>query len=261
LRNFLVPIAFLATSVAGIGATQNLHPPSDPQAVALASRSIFVLTERNVISDVTLTGTATWTAGSDTETGTATLLALGTGESRMGFASAGGTRTEIRDSSTGTPRGRWIAGNGSAGPFMPHNCWTDAVWFFPPLGSLAGGPNTLLSYVGAETRNGQAVQHIQSHVYRSPDYSRPSIRELSTMNFYLDASTSVPIAITYDVHPDNDAGSNLPVEVEFSDYQRVSGVLTPMHIQVHVQGTLLLDVSVSSALFNSGLQLSEFSIH
>jgi hypothetical protein len=60
-------------------------PQSDPQAVAFASQSIAALTGGSPISDVTLTGSVTWSGGTTTETGTATLLASGTGESRMNF--------------------------------------------------------------------------------------------------------------------------------------------------------------------------------
>jgi hypothetical protein len=132
-------------------------PASDPKAVALAAQSMAALTSGTTIGDVTLTGTVTW-GGSDT--GTATLSALGTGESRMDLALTSGTRTEIRDAQTGAHLGQWFAPNNASGYFAAHNCFIDAVWFFPALGSLAAGPNVVLSYTGQESRNGGTVQHI-----------------------------------------------------------------------------------------------------
>src|ERR1051326_3210637 len=82
------------------------QPASDPQALAYAAQSIAAMTGGNAISDVTLTGSVTWNAGADS--GTATLQALGTGESRMGLGLADGARTEIRDAQTGTALGQWI---------------------------------------------------------------------------------------------------------------------------------------------------------
>jgi hypothetical protein len=117
-------------------------PSSTQQATAYAAQAIAAMTGRTPMSDVTLTGTVTWN-GSDT--GTATLRALGTGESRMDLTLASGTRTEIRDAQTGVPLGQWIAPNNTSGNFVFQNCWTDAVWFFPVLGSLAAGPNVVLS--------------------------------------------------------------------------------------------------------------------
>jgi len=111
-------------------------PASDPQAVSLAAQSIAALTGGTTIGDVTLTGNVTWN-GTNPDTGTATLRALGSGESRMDLALTAGMRTEIRDAQTGVPLGQWTDPTNATGKFAFQNCWTDAVWFFPALGSLA----------------------------------------------------------------------------------------------------------------------------
>src|SRR5579859_5351194 len=129
---FAVPLIVLVS----VASAQN-PPQSDPQAVSFASKSIAALTGGNAISDVTLTGSVTWSGGASPETGTTTLLASGTGESRMSFVLPSGMLTEIRDASTGVARGKWIAESGTSGLFAFQNCATDAVWFFPALGSLA----------------------------------------------------------------------------------------------------------------------------
>src|ERR1017187_4948559 len=45
------------------------RPVSDPHALALAAQAIAALTHGIAVTDVTLTGTATWTAGSDMSAG------------------------------------------------------------------------------------------------------------------------------------------------------------------------------------------------
>ena len=65
----------------------------------------------------------------------------------MDLAVSSGALTEIRDVQTGVSLGAWILPDNTSGNFAPQNCWTDAVWFFPVLGSLATGPNVVLSYV------------------------------------------------------------------------------------------------------------------
>jgi hypothetical protein len=236
-------------------------PSSDPQAVAFAAQSTQALTGGTSIRDVTLTGNVTWTAGSDTEAGTATLLAFGAGESRMDLALSGGTRTEIRDASTGIPQGEWFAPGDASGLFASQNCWTDAVWFFPVLGSLAAGPNIILAYIGQENRNGETVQHIRTYVYQPVAYpASPTPEQLSTMDFYLDAVTLLPLTVTYNAHPDNDATTNISVEIDFSNYQPISGVNVPMRIQKYIQGTLTIELMLSSAAFNTGLPITNFTI-
>jgi hypothetical protein len=256
---FVVVCLFLSLALTCFASNNTQVVVSSSQAAAYAAQSIVAMTAGASITDATLTGTVTWTAGSETETGTATFLASGTGESRMDLALSSGTRTEIRDASTGTPLGQWIAQDSTSGKFTLHNCQTDAVWFFPVLGSLAGGPNVAFSYIGQETRNGETVQHIQSSP--SNQSAGSTQQQLSMMDFYLDATTLLPSAITFNAHADNNLLNNIFVEIDFSDYQVISGVRVPMHIQKSLQGSFLIDLQVSGAVFNSGIAPSNFSIN
>jgi hypothetical protein len=232
-------------------------PVSDPQAVTLAAQSMAVLTGGASINDVTLTGSGTWTVGDDSENGPAVLSAVGTGESRMDLSLPSGTRTEIRDASTGIAQGKWVVQSGASGNVASHNCQSDAVWFFPAFSSLAGRANLVLLYIGQETRNGVNVQHLQSYVYQSGGLNS----ELSTMDFYLDAATLLPSAITFKTHPDTDATTDILVEIEYSNYQAVNGALVPMHVQRYFQGTLTVDLILTAVTFNTGINLSNFNVN
>ena len=257
----LLPFVLLITCIAS-GQSQ---PPSDPQALTFAGQSITAMLGNSgiVISDVTLSGTASWTSGSDTLSGTATFLAKGTNESRIDLTSTGGSRTDIRNGTGSTPQGEWVAADGSTGLYAMHNCMTDAAWFFPLLSSLANSDPTLVfSYVGQETRSGVSVQHLQAYHY---SYSKSAstmalTQQLSTMDFYLDASSSLPTAFTFNEHPDDDAGTNTTVEVDFFNYQALNGMQIPIHIQQYVRGALMIDVVVSSVVVNSSLPDSDFTI-
>jgi len=225
---------------------------SDSQALTLASQSIAMLSGRLTISDVTLSGTVTRTAGSDTETGAVTLYGKGQNESRTNLALTGGERTEIRNYTT-APLGSWIAPNGKLTPFTEFNCLTDAVWFFPALSSLAFGndPNQKLSYMGFETLNGSPVQHLRSVWFN---------QQLSRTDFYLDSTTLLPVAAATKVHPDNDSSISIPVLIRFSNYQNVNGALVPFHVQQSLNGSLLLDIAIDTATLNSGLTGDLFTI-
>jgi len=239
---------------------QTFAPGSDPQAVALASSAVAALTGGAVLRDVTLTGTVTRNV-TGPDSGTALLKALGTGESRVDLALSGGTRTEIRDGSTGISLGKWINPDGGTGTYSFHNTLTDPVWFFPALGSLAASPNIVLSYIDQETRNGVAVEHLRSYLLQNGQSPDPLMQRLSTMDFYLNASTLLPMSVIFTTHPDNNAIVSLPVEVDFSGYQTLEGVAVPMHIQRYLQGHLEDDIVVSTAAFNTGLSVSSFSVN
>src|SRR5437764_14704008 len=77
------------------------------------------------------------------------------------------------------------------------------------------------------------------------------------MDFYFDATTMLPVVITFDAQPDNDATANLLVEIDSSNYQTMTALAVPMHIQMHLQSDLLFDGLVTGVL-NSGLHLSYF---
>jgi hypothetical protein len=254
-RFFSLVWAFAGTAVLAAAAAQG-PPASDQHALTLAAQSIAALTGGMNVSDVTMTGSVVWNG---TETGTATFRALGTRESRMDLALSSGSRSEVRDAQTGARVGQWINPDGSSGPFAFQNCQTDAVWFFPTLGSLAVGPNVVISYIGQETRNGGAVQHLRSYVYQTNPPPGIPTQQLSTMDFFLDATTLLPVAVAYNAHRDDGSMTNLPIEIDFSNYQKQSGVLVPMRIQRYSQGNLLVDMTVTNAAFNTGLSLSAFT--
>jgi hypothetical protein len=256
MSRWFTVVSILTLLVHATHAVGQNPPASDPRALAYAAQSIAALTGGVAISDVTLTGTASWTAGSDNETGSATLLAKGTNKSRIDLALNGGSRSEVRNSVAGAPQGEWIGTDAASHPYAVFNCWTDAVWFFPALSSLAlANPNAVLNYVGQETRNGASVQHLRSYLYLP---TQPLAQQSSTMDFYLDSVSFLPVAIVFNVHPDSNGGVNLPTEVDFSQYQVVNGVRVPFHIQRSLNSSVALDIVVTSAAINSGLPDSDF---
>jgi hypothetical protein len=80
------------------------------------------------------------------------------------------------------------------------------------------------------------------------------------MDFYLDSATMLPVSETFNTHPDNDEIANIAIEVDFSNYQSISGAEVPMHIQRFQNGHLLDDIVISNVDFNTGLPLSTFAL-
>ena len=265
LRSFAFALVVLPCIFALPASAQ--QPPTavaqNPTAVTLAARSVALLSGGVQISDITLTGTATRIAGSDTGSGTVTLKALGISDSRMDLSLSDGARSEIRTSSSGAPQGQWLAPSGSYNSIATHNCLTDAAWFFPALTVLSqtSNPNLSITYIGQQTKNGISVQHLQfalSSGTQVPGLGDPLLT-LSFTDVYLDSSSLLPVAFSFNTHPDNNSLVNIPVEVDFSNYQSVNGVQVPFHIQRFLNGSLFLDMTIQTATANSGLTVSAFS--
>jgi hypothetical protein len=258
------PLGILAVSVLILSAFAfGQQPPSDPTALSYAAKSVAAMTGSTTVSDATLTGTInTWMAGSTADTGTVTLKVEGYGESRVDMQlAASGAISQIRDASTGVAQGEAITG-GTGTQYSYQNCVTDAAWFYALNSAMAVAPNqgVVLSYVGLETLGGSSVQHLQSYYYQSglDPTSQAQLQTNSTIDYYLDATTFLPVAEMFNTF--SGTGTAIPVQVMFLSYQTVQGVTSPQHIQEYINGTLQFDATITSVAVNTGIPLSTFTI-
>jgi hypothetical protein len=144
-----------------------------------------------------------------------------------------------------------------------HNLLTEPAWFFPTFAiarRLAG--SYLVTNIGPETRNGQQVEHISVSQPAPAKYPAgpPTFQHLTQIDFFIDLQTLMPTAVSFNIHPDDNALLDIPVEIDFSDYHSVSGVQIPFHVQKFLNNSLLLDFQVQNAAINSGLPASAFAI-
>ena len=249
--------------LSAVSAAAQSSPVSDPLAVTLAQQSVAALSRGATVTDVTLKANAISVLGSDGETGTAMLMAKGIGESRVDLTLNSWTRSDIRNIANGVPAGEWMKNGSSPSSYALHNSWTDAVWFFPALSSLTqtANPNFTFTYVGQEQHSGVNVQHIAvCQIWPSDTNNQFNAAHLSTMDFYLDPTSSLPVAAAFKVYPDTDMNTDIPVEVRFGNYQVVSGIRIPFHVQRMLNGNVVLDLTVTSAVVNSGLADAPFSL-
>lgn len=254
-----------AITVASGFCLAQMPAPSDPQALTLVAKSIAAMTTGLPVSGATLNANAIWIAGSDYFTGTATLQATGTTASRVDLNLSGLNRTEIRTTSGGVPSGSWSNASATPQPIALHNCWTDAAWFLPPLSSLtlaATSTNFFFYYVGQEQHNGVSAEHIKvlEAFPLSDERNLLAVQRLSAMDFYLDSTSFLPLAVAFKVHPDQNMNADIPMEVRFANYQPVSGIQVPFHIQRLLNGSLALDLTITNAVMSSTLSSSSSQV-
>jgi hypothetical protein len=236
---------------------------STPQATAFLQQALTALSGGHTVNDITLSGTAQRIAGSDDESGTVVLKALAAGASRMDLSLPSGTRSEVQNTSTDPPTGSWSASDGVSHPISLHNLLSDPAWFFP-LFSIARGLSSgyVATYIGPETRNGQDVQHltVSQASAAEPPTGSPSFGHLTQMDFFLDPTSLLPVALTFSAHPDTNAGLDIPIEIRFSDYRPVSGAQIPFHVRKFINNGLTLDLQLDSVFLNSGLSQAAFAV-
>jgi hypothetical protein len=223
------------------------------QSASIVAQETAVLCPQGPITDVLLTGTASWSMSSDNQTGQVTLKARARGQSRIDLALGNGSRSEIRINDPLSPQYETLA-NGQWTTRAVHNSWVDANWFFPALSALVVGPGN--SFGLGSTSAYQVYSQFQTTNQKPAINSQ--IQTLSTVLYDLDSTSQLPAAVHFFTHPDENMLANIPVDVVFSNYQLVSGVQVPFRIQRYFNGTLQLDITLSSVTVNPGLTDSDF---
>lgn len=270
---FVLFLVFASSTLSQQQPTSPVRATMDAQSVALIPKVLAALNGTVAVTDVTLTGTATRTSGSDTETGPITLKALGPYDSRVDLVTGSGTYTEVRSAvPPGAPQGYTVGLDGVKHKIAGHNTQTDAAWFFPVFSSLikTSNPQLTISYVGTEVKDGTSLAHLHficrfpppapALTAKLPKNFVSHAEQLTAVDVYIDPSSYLPSVLAFNTHPDNNALIDIPVEIHFTDYQKsANGVEVPLHIQKLVNGTLYLDVTIQSANVNTGLSATEFT--
>ena len=238
-------------------------PASAPQAIALLQQSLTALTGGRPLTDVTLSGTAERIAGSDDESGTVIVKALvGTGI-RLDLSLPSGPRTEIRNASSDPIVGSWSDPDGSVHSESYHNLLTDPAWIPAfTIAGLLGAQTPSIADVGPETRDGKPVVHIIAS-HQPAGFSASAavlMQHLTQTDVFLDPGTYLPTAIAFNIHPDDNANLDIPVEIRYSDYRPVNGAQVPFHVQKFINNSLYLDLQFDSVVLNSGLPPADFQV-
>jgi hypothetical protein len=211
-----------------------------------------------VVQKVQLSGNATWHAGSLEDTGTVTLTASSDGSSKMQLAlPTTGQRSETHAGSGSSATCQWAGNDGVSHNVDLSNCWRPAIWFLPSFSfqpSLASSNRGVVDLgTGTVGSDAKVYRHLQSQIVPNdlPSTFATSIAQQSTTDIGLDPVTLLPAVLAYTVHPDNGAqGITIAIEVHYSDYRTVNGIQVPFLIQRYVNGSLQLEISVSSAQIN-----------
>lgn len=242
----------LFTNTVALGETKKQQ--SDTSAVAWAMKAMTALTGGVPINSATLTGAAVQGDNPDQGSVPITLQATSTSASEIDITTPNGVRSLIRSlDEKGRPSGIWIDVNQQQHPISLHNCWTDAVWFFPALSQLSSysDPNLVFLDLGQEQHSGTTVEHIRVYRAVQGDPNKVAlVAKLSTVNYYLDFNTAVPLAITFADHPNEDLLSNLPIRIEFSNFKLLGSRIVPFQITRFAHGNPQFQITISNANLN-----------
>jgi hypothetical protein len=265
-KNILLRGLFTLFSIAPLTTSPIVAPaqqstPAPASATGALSQMAASFSGGQIVGQVQLTGTATWTLGSLQDSGTVTLTASSSGSSQMQLNLAStGQRTETQTGAGSSAMCQWAGPDGIGHQISANNCWRSALWFLPPV-SLQ--PSLLAANVGivdlgeSTVGSGSSIyRHLQSTLISSelptgsPTSPAGTLSAQSTEDFGLDPNSFLPAVLTYSILPDSGSSIPIVVEVHFSNYQTVNGVQVPFLIQRYMNGSLQLVITINSVQIN-----------
>jgi|GEM_PF-6841632 hypothetical protein len=251
------PLPLTTVAIAQQGSSPSGQPASHLPDIYMAQHPLPSGT------NVVLAGTTT-TGGAS---GSISLSAAANGQSQIQLQLPSGSETESRSISRFWRAGTWTDSSGAAHPAPPQDLMgPHPAWFYPSLVLMSGlgSPDYVSSDLGLETRNGISVEHIavwQLPISTVPASSVAYVKQQTQYDIYLDPSTWLPVAMTFNrqfdpaapsqfLAPAQTSSAGVLEEVRYSNYQQVQGIPIAFHLQVFFQGTLFSDIQISSAKFN-----------
>lgn len=220
---------------------------SQLQAVQAQARAALLGTAQP--TTLTLDGTFTSTEGSLTQNGNAHMTVGSDGSFLINLSRSVGPTSESRVVSSGIPACTWTDQEGAIHNTSIPNCMPPA-WFYPGLTLLTSNSSTTVpvwtpsSYSSDALGNHLQFQFVLPNLNGAPE--DPHL--LSPFELVLAPDTFLPQNALFIIHPDNTGiNADIPVEIAFSNYQNVSGVMIPFHVRRFVNGSLVLDLAITTA--------------
>jgi hypothetical protein len=260
MRSSRFPLAILFMLAFGSATAQQAPPAQapqrDPQAISLLQQAVAAVAT-TIPTDSSATGSVTVVEGSTTQTGTIQILTLGTSATSEALALPNGQREVVY--SNGDAKETY--GSQSVITPMQLSVTDQCVDFpLPIVLSALNNPDESFQYIGAETLSGVPAQHVRLW---NTFASKPGLQILasfSAMDFWLDETSGLPLKIAYSRPVTGGAAPAFLIEVSFSSYTKVNGVLYPFQINKSFNGTPWQTITIQSVSFNTGLTAAQFQV-
>jgi outer membrane lipoprotein-sorting protein len=245
----------LVILVLGKLATSQNVPSGGLQALAALQQAVTAM-GGSAPGDSTASGTITTTAGSLTENGTIVVLTRRSDQtSEQIVTSDGGTVVYSQGSASQI--------QGTTESSLPLELAVTAQCPDFPLPLLVGvlnNPDSAYTYVGLETLDGVSAHHVQFWNSFASTPKLGSLVSFSQRDIWIDATSGLPLRISYRDHPGQGAVAATSVDVTFSNYTSFGGVQYPTTLEKSMNGTPWATITITNVAFNTGLTDANFPV-
>lgn len=228
--------------------------PRDPRALAVLQQSILAMGGA-VPADSVASGSVRIVEGSSTETGTIRILTRGTKQTLEDVQTTGSRRMVTYTSgvaSEGDARSSKLVSLELAVTSQ------SACFPLPLLMGILDDQSMAYEYMGTDQVNRVTAHRIR---FWKSFASNPKLQHLagfSVKEIWIDATSGLPHKLAYERRAGRGAQPGIPVEITYSEYRNVSGVLYPLQIHKSLNGTPWVTITIDSVSLNTGLSDSDF---
>lgn len=227
------------------------------EAMTLLQSTVQVM-GGNSVTDSTVTGTVTQTAGSLTTTGTVSILTRGTEQSREDITWSDCTDSNIYSSLASV---RVTCGNSVALSMEETVTNQDAYSPASLLAHFANESDSSIQIIGTEVVNGINTTHLQISESFSTDTSLQAIAQYSVRDLWIDNTTALPVQLQYvQWTGQGSVDQHRAFLLQYSNYQSSGGFVYPSSIQVNLNGVPWRAITLTSVSLNTGLTDTNFPV-
>jgi hypothetical protein len=244
MKQFPLLLVLVVSAVAQVP-TDTSTTTSNPVAAAKIASAYLAFANGKSLYDIHLEGVVS----EQGTQGTFVYDVTGVGRSKLQLNLGERTRTEIASGYGEQPNCSWTDAKGTSSAVATHNCLTSV----PELLPLASAQPAQIALAYKLSGDSRALTSVRKHAQDDKD-TNATLESLSEASLVIDEKTQLPAKLTYSTHPDNDFSTSIPVEVTYSDYREMNGINIPGSIKKSVNGTTVLEFTVTSAQINTGTE-------
>ncbi len=252
-RSSSVLLVVLLFSVVAAGQPSS---PRDSQAVAIVQQSIAAMGGVAPADSVAI-GTIELVAGSKTGNGTIRILTRGLEQTVEEILTSEGRRAVIYSRHQASE-----AEGNSARTLQLELVVSSRSPCFPlvVVAAALNDPETAFRYLGEDSLDGFAVHRVRFWKTFASQPKLQHLAEFSVNEVWIDAASGVPRKLAFERRAAGGAEPSIPVEVFYSDYRKIGGVLFPFQVLKSLNGTPWATITLDSVALNTGLTDRDFPV-
>jgi len=208
-------------------------------------------------ADCVATGKATLRRGSTAEVGTIRITTLGTKYSSEVIQTKSGTQTFVYADGEAADN----LNLGKVARSLELGATSHSTYF--PLALLTAVSTNVdtraESFADDKIADADAYHVRVTNAYSETPLLKP-LTKGSARDIWIDKKSGIVQRVAFNRRTASGAIDSIRVQIDYSDYRKIDGVLFPFHIAKKLNGMPWIDVEIEQVRFNTGLSASDFSI-